>query len=122
MSLRPASVCIRPSRPTVRSVVVPSPATVFAQAARVRYGSERWSGELQQNLVQASAPSVDWSQASLGRTVATARFHFAENLNHAFLLEGDVGVADAQASTDDVGVLSAAGLVQIGRTLGAGGR
>lgn len=85
------------NRATVRSVVVPGPATVFAQAVRVRYGSERWSGELQQNFVQASVPSIDWSQASFGRTVAGARLHFAKARNHAFLLEGDVGVADAQA-------------------------
>lgn len=84
-------------RASARLVAVPGTASVFSEALRLRMGTERWSGELEQVLVQAAAPSIDWTHFALGRTRLASRVHLGERRRHAWLLEGEVGLDEALA-------------------------
>lgn len=84
-------------RASARLVAVPGTASVFSEALRLRMGTERWSGELEQVLVQAAAPSLDWTHVAVGRTRLASRVHLGERRNHAWLLEGEVGLDEALA-------------------------
>jgi|GEM_PF-4786161 len=85
------------NRGSARLAVVPGPATTFAQTLRYRHGLGRWSLDLQQNLVQATAPDIDWTHFGVGRTVLGSRLHLGDDRRHAWVLEADAGFDDAQA-------------------------
>ncbi len=92
---------LHPARPqsmaSARLAVIPGTATVFSQVPRYRFAGDRFSGDVQLAVVEATAPSIDWNHASLGRLVLGGRWHLGDEQKHVWLVEADAGVMSAQA-------------------------
>lgn len=57
-----------------RLVLAPGEVTVFQQVPRIRYGTDRFSGDLSLPLVQAIGPD-GWGEAGIGRIRGEGRIH-----------------------------------------------